>query len=296
LLKASLCFLIILSVGMVIFTAVSTSALAKPDIDCAIVRQPSAAAGMVPDPPVPYAAIYGNEVTVAVLDSGIDSGHKDLTGRVIKSANFTESDTDLDMQGHGTHVAGIIASGVGSEKDAAYSRLRVQLLNVKVVDDNGVVWPSNVARGILWAVDNGAQVINMSFTVPVDSKILSDAVQYAARHGVIMLAAVGNHADSLSYPAAYQDVIAVATFDSGAATMAENMPAGRGDIYLPGYIIYSAAPGNKYAYKSGNSIATACATRMAALKLSESYIGYSLNTCNCIRTELRILYANVTRR
>jgi thermitase len=294
LLKASFFSLIILSAGMAVFTAVSTSAPSKTDMDCAILLQQPVSATMVPGPPVPYAAIYGNEVTVAVLDSGIDTGHKDLTGRVIKSANFTDSKTDLDVQGHGTHVAGIIAAGV--ENGVASSVPCVQLLNVKVVDDNGVVWPSNAARGILWAVDNGAQVINMSFTVPVDSRVLHDAVQYAAQHGVIMLAAVGNHADSLSYPAAYEDVIAVATFDSGALAAAENTTASRGDIYLPGYIIYSTSPGNKYAYKSGNSIATACATRTAALKLSESFIGYGLNTCNCIRTELRTTYANIVKR
>jgi thermitase len=208
------------------------------------------------------------EVVVAVLDSGIDAAHEDLAGKVTGSVNFTASRTGSDVQGHGTHVAGILAANINNGIGIAGVAGNIKLLNVKVVEDNGMVWPSNVAKGIVWAVDNGARVINMSVTMPTDSDKVAGAVKYAADHNVIMLAAAGNRISSKTYPAAYPEVIAVAAINADGTVWAGSQTSDRIDVYAPGAEIYSTVPGNKYEYKSGSSMATAYASGTAAVILS----------------------------
>lgn len=204
-----------------------------------------------------------HEITVAVLDSGIDTTHEDLAGKVAGSVNFTESRTEMDVQGHGTHIAGIIAANINNGIGIAGIAKEVKLLNVKVVEDKGMVWPSSVAKGIIWSVDNGAQVINMSFTLSTSTKELASAVKYAADHGVIMLAAAGNRISSRTYPAAFADVIAVGALNSDGTIWTGSTSSDKIDIYAPGAEIFSTVPCNQYDYKSGSSMATAYASGMA---------------------------------
>jgi len=208
------------------------------------------------------------EVLVAVLDSGIDIAHEDLSGVVRESVNFSGSRSEFDVQGHGTHVAGILAARTNNSIGIAGVSSGIRLLNVKVVEDNGMVWPSNVAKGIIWAVDNGARVINMSFTMSTDSPVVAESVKYAADHGVIMFAAAGNHIDSKTYPAAYPQVIAVAALNSDGTIWNGSKVTDWIDVYVPGTEIYSTVPGNKYDYKSGSSMATAYASGMAVMLMN----------------------------
>jgi len=212
--------------------------------------------------------VGNSEVTVAVLDSGIDAAHEDLAGKITGSVNFTASMTGSDVQGHGTHVAGILAANINNGIGIAGVAGNIILLNVKVVEDNGMVWPSNVAKGIVWAVDNGAQVINMSLTMPMDSQKVADAVKYAADHNVIMLAAAGNRISSRTYPAAYPEVIAVAAINADGTVWEGSLTSDKIDVYAPGSEIYSTVPGNKYDYKSGSSMAAAYASGTAAVILN----------------------------
>jgi thermitase len=292
--KKYLFSLIILSVVIVVLTFAAASTGARSDISqpWIFIQSPVMPVRMS-DQPVPYAAIYGSKIIVAVLDSGIDINHKDLAGKVLGSVNFTESNTEYDVLGHGTSVAGIIAANNDTGITGAVHG--IDLLNVKVVNDNGSVWPTDVARGIIWAVDNGAQIINMSFTAPTDSKVLKNAVEYAARNGVIMLAAAGNRINSKTYPAAYPNVIAVEAAASDGKAWSDNKTGGWVDIYAPGYNIYSAVPGNKYAYKSGSSFAAAGASRQAALILGESCCFNDPGTCNKIAAELDALYPDTIK-
>lgn len=205
------------------------------------------------------------EVLVAVLDTGIDEQHEDLVGCVISSANFSDSDTACDRLGHGTHVAGIIAARVNNGKGIAGAAPNARLLNVKVADDNGMVWASVVARGIKWAVDNGARIINMSLAIPAPSPALEEAVDYAWRHGSVMIAAAGNTGSLVpTYPASYPNVIAVAATDMNGNLWERSNRGDWVDVYAPGAEIYSALPGNDYRYKSGTSMATAYVTAVAA--------------------------------
>ena len=199
------------------------------------------------------------EVLIAILDTGIDEKHEDLAGRVIASINFSGSRTASDVNGHGTHVAGIIA-GIA---------FNARLMNVKVADDNGVVWSSTVARGIIWAVDNGAKVINMSLVIPTPSPALEQAVDYAWGKGVVLVAGAGNNIKSIPvYPAFYPEVIAVAATDVDGNLWSESNYGDWVDAYAPGVEICSTLPGNNYGYWSGTSMATAYVSAVAASALT----------------------------
>lgn len=208
----------------------------------------------------------GSDVLVAILDTGIDQTHESLVDKVIANVNFTDSPTVDDIHGHGTHIAGIIAAtadDAGSITGLAYNS---SLMNVKVARDDGSVDPVAVAKGIMWAVDNGANVINISLTITKPSPTLEDALNYAWDKGAVIIAAAGNNFSSTPvYPAAYPNVIAVAATDKDA-----RLPrwSNRGDwvsLAAPGVDIYSTLPSDDYGYQSGTSQAAALVSGEAAL-------------------------------
>ena len=209
------------------------------------------------------------EIIVAVLDTGIDIAHEDLEGRIIDSANFSKSDSADDIQGHGTHIAGIIAANANNGVGIAGVAPNVMLLNVKIAEDNGIVWASSVAKGVIWATDNGASIINLSLTVPASYQPLEEAVEYALDKGVILIAAAGNRIKAPTYPAAYDDVIAVAATNPNGTVWVESNDGDFVDVYAPGVGILSTYPDNKYAFMSGSSMATAYVTAVAALAYNQ---------------------------
>jgi thermitase len=210
------------------------------------------------------------EVLVAILDTGIDLQHEDLAGKVVGDANLTDSPTASDLCGHGTHVAGIVAATANNGVGIAGLAPNCRLLCVKVADDSGVVWPSTIAKGIMWAVDNGAKIINMSLVVPTSCPALEEAVNYASGRGVVLIAAAGNGIKSIPvYPAYYQNVIAVAATDSDGELWSKSNYGDWVDVYAPGVDIYSTLPSNSYGYQSGTSMAAAYATAAAALVLDK---------------------------
>jgi subtilisin family serine protease len=211
-----------------------------------------------------------NEIIVAVLDTGIDGNHEDLAGKVIESINFSGSQTDKDVNGHGTHVAGIIAANADNEIGIAGAAPNVKLLNVKVAEDNGMVWASKVAKGIIWATDRGAKVINMSLATPSKFQPLEEAVEYAWSHGVVLVAAAGNYNKLTTYPAAYDEVIAVAATTIENEIWSNSNDGKFVDAYAPGAEIFSTLPDNKYGYESGSSMATAYVSAVAAEVFAET--------------------------
>ena len=205
------------------------------------------------------------EVLVAVLDTGIDSNHEDLSGQVVAEVDFTDSLTPGDVHGHGTHIAGIIAAksnDIGIIGMAPGSRL----LNAKVADDMGRCYASALAKGIVWAVDNGASVINISVEIRGDSPELEKAIDYAWSEGSLVIGAAGNDGnDSPVYPAGYENCIAVAATnqDDGLAVLSNH--GDWVDVAAPGFGIYSTLPDDGYGLKTGTSFACAYVSGMAAL-------------------------------
>lgn len=164
----------------------------------------------------------GQGVTVAVVDTGIacydEAGFMkgtDLAGTsCVPGYNFVgKNDIAADDQGHGTHVAGTIAQTTNNGIGVAGLAHCAKLMPVKVLSARGWGTMADVAEGIRWAADHGAQVINLSLGAPVKSKVVENAVKYAYKKGVVVVAAAGNSGKSVGYPAAYPGVIAVSATD-----------------------------------------------------------------------------------
>jgi thermitase len=197
-------------------------------------------------------------IIVAVLDTGIDKDNPDLADRVVDEVNFTHSPTSDDLYGHGTHMAGTIAA-IAPE---------CGLMNVKVADDAGRCEPSVVARGIIWAVDHGAKVINISLAMKASLQ-LEEAVNYAWSQGAILIAAAGNKGGAEpSYPAYYVSCLAVAGTNENNSLALLSSYGDWVDVAAPGFNIYSELPQNQYGYKTGTSSAGAHVSGVAALVFS----------------------------
>ena len=257
--------------------------------------------------PVAWSIVTGtSDIIVAVLDTGIHLAHQDLVGNLWtnpgeapdngsdddgngKADDFwgwhfyhewawngkqytylpMEDDNVADDHGHGTHVAGIagarINNGVGVAGMAGGSRL----LTVKVLDQYGNGWYSDVAQGIVYAVDNGAQVINLSLGGTPSSETLQEAVDYARAHGVLVVAATGNNGGAVLYPAACEHVLSVAATDQSDTRASFSNHGPQVDVAAPGVGIYSTWPwAGGYFVKSGTSMAAPHVSGLAALIMS----------------------------
>ena len=208
-------------------------------------------------------------VLVAVLDTGIDKNHEDLDGKVVAEINLSNSPTANDIFGHGTSIAGIIAADADNNLGIFGLAPESRLINVKVADDNGKCQSSTLAAGIIWAVDNGARVINISIEIKESTPELQEAINYAWNNGALIIAAAGNDGNSLLvYPASYENCIAVTAIQED-GTLAPLANYGDWvDVAAPGLDIYSTLPDNRYGYKHGTSFATAYVSGLAALLFS----------------------------
>ena len=213
-------------------------------------------------------------VTIAIVDTGIKYNHPDLQGKIDKSVNCTQTNCPLyqstDPDGHGTHVAGIAASLTDNNLGVAGVAWNTKLMSVKVLDDNGRGYYSWISNGIIWAADNGADVINLSLGGTSYSSTLENAVNYAWNNGVIIAAAAGNSGSSqATYPAYHQKVIAVGATDNNDARANFSNYGSWVDVAAPGVSIYSTYK-NGYAYLSGTSMSTPFVTGLAALVKSQN--------------------------
>ena len=209
-------------------------------------------------------------VNVAVIDSGICADHVDLTGRVLTGYDFIEDDTDpQDEIGHGCGVTGIIAANIDNGVGIAGAAPNVHVMPLRVLDTSGQGTYSALADAMVYAVDNGARVINLSLGGAYPSSILASAVDYAAANDVIVIAAAGNTGDeTLLYPAAYDSVIAVGALNPDLQISNLSSRSTQIDIWLPGEDIITIAGQDEYVLRSGTSTATAFA---AAMVLSDAY-------------------------
>jgi len=175
----------------------------------------------------------GNGITVAVLDTGVTK-HPDLKISVCKDATrgrFIQNGCN-DNNGHGTFVAGIIAANGGDDgRGITGVAPGANIMAIKVCDADGSCWSDDIAAGIRYAADNGANIISMSFGSSRNDPVLNDAIDYASSKGVLLVAAAGNDGPddgSIDYPAANANVIGVGAIDSS-----DKIPfwSSRGDNY-----------------------------------------------------------------
>ncbi|MEH7238812.1 S8 family serine peptidase [Bacillus sp. JJ1562] len=202
-------------------------------------------------------------VKVAVLDTGIDHNHPSLANFVNTSLGRSYvGGTTMDVQGHGTHVAGTIAS-YGSVSGVMQN---ATLIPVKVLGDNGSGSLYGITQGILYAADIDADVINMSLGGGGYNQGMDEAVQTATAQGTIVVAASGNDgASSISYPAAYSSVIAVGSVTSSRTRSSFSNYGSGLELMAPGSNIYSTYPNSRYSTLSGTSMATPHVAGVAGL-------------------------------
>lgn len=238
----------------------------------------------------------GEGVVVAVLDTGVDRNHEDLKNNIWTNSgeiadngkdddgngyiddfygwNFDgENNITMDVDGHGTHVSGTIA---GENNDFGVTGIAydAQIMPVKVLDDFGSGSNSAVAEGIYYAVDNGADVINLSLGGSFPSTGIEQALQYASERQVMVVMAAGNSGgQNPLYPASYADRygIAVGAIEEDESLASFSNRAGSQEltyVTAPGVDIYSTLPNNQYQSYSGTSMATPHVAGVVALMLS----------------------------
>lgn len=215
----------------------------------------------------------GAGVKVAVLDTGIASHHIDLKEAIILSRDFTGSSTGVsDTNGHGTHVAGIIGArqnnggviGVAPE---------CKLLIGKVLNNSGGGSLDSVVKGIEWAIENGADIINMSFGSPgVYFPSIRTAIDKALKKNIFVICAAGNggmNREQISFPANYDPVISVGAINEKWEIAKFSSKGKHLDIVAPGDGITSTYPLNTYMKLSGTSMAAPFVSGLAALALAK---------------------------
>ncbi len=238
----------------------------------------------------------GEGVVIAVIDTGVDYLHDDIFDNLwtntdeiadngidddgngyvddIAGWDFSGRDNDpYDEQGHGTHVAGI-AAGVGFNYGVTGVAYESEIMAVRVLGADGSGSNEDIANGIRYAADNGADVINLSLGGDTSSSVLRSAIQYATSQGSFVVAASGNESASRpAFPGRYAtdygvvvgavDRYKTAAYFSNDAGNDSNMHY----VVAPGYSIYSAVPGNSYEYKNGTSMAAPYVAGIVALML-----------------------------
>ncbi len=213
-------------------------------------------------------------VTIAIVDSGVDQTHPELAPKILPGYDFVNGDADpQDDNGHGTHVAGIAAAFSNNGLGMTGVSWGAQILPVKVLNEFNSGTYSNVAAGIIWATDQGAQVINLSLGGGSPSLTLENAVNYAAAHGVALVAAAGNTGGAILYPARYPNVIAVASTNAANLRAPSSAFGPELDLSAPGVSIYSLAIGGGYTTLGGTSMAAPHVSGALALLLSMPGVG-----------------------
>jgi subtilisin family serine protease len=250
--------------------------------------------------PAAWTLVTGTaNVIIAVVDSGITLAHEDLASQRWLNAgeipgNWIDDDgngyvddvngwhffhrytaagyvpdENADVQddyGHGTHVAGIAVAAASNGVGVTGIAPGAQVMPIKVLDKYGNGWYSDIAAGIVYAVDNGARIINLSLGGEIDSAVLREPIEYAQAHNVLIVAATGNTNSSVLYPAAYPNVLAVAATDQSDQRAAFSNFGPEVDVAAPGVDIYSTWPWvTGYFTKSGTSMATPHVSGAAAL-------------------------------
>ena len=206
----------------------------------------------------------GANVTVAVVDNAVQTTHIDLASNMVAGKDMSsELDTDPnppnDSFNHGTHVAGIVSAVTNNmEGIASASNNKVKIMPIKATPDDGN--PNGIYygfEGIVWAVDNGAKIISLSWGGGGYSQAEQDVINYAYINGVMVVAAAGNeNSEDLHYPSAYNHVLSVASLDQTDSRSSFSSYGSTIDISAPGRGILSTLPTNVYGSFSGTSMAT----------------------------------------
>lgn len=212
----------------------------------------------------------GRDVNVAVLDTGIEADHPDLLGAILDARDFSGSRSGpTDKNGHGTHVAGVIAARK-NELGVVGLANECQLLPGKVLGDDGSGTDYAVSQGIVWAVESGAHVISLSLGGPHYSASIAQHINWAVEKGVFVICAAGNSGGGgVNFPARLETTIAVGAVDRYGRVAEFSSRGDEVDVCAPGQDVLSTYLRGGYARLSGTSMATPFVTGVVALMLSK---------------------------
>lgn len=212
----------------------------------------------------------GENVKVAVIDTGCDLNHPDLKNNLLDGFNFINPKKDpTDDNAHGTHVTGIICAE-NNQIGMVGVAPKAKVIPIKVLDENGNGNLLDVAKGIRWAVDRKVDFITMSLGSPEPIQEVRKAIQYAEKNGVITFCAAGNAGATheIFYPANYPETIGIGAIDSNFNKADFSCTGNDLDFLAPGVKIYSTIPKNSYGILSGTSMSTPFVVGIACLVLS----------------------------
>ena len=212
----------------------------------------------------------GENVKIAVIDTGVDFNHEDLKDNILTGKNFVEPNKDpMDVAGHGTHVSSTIAAS-----DNYYGIVGVankaKIIPVKALGDNGNGNINNISEAVRWSADANVDFITMSLGSTNSNSQLKSALDYAESRGVVVFCAAGNSGPEVDimYPAKYDNVIAIGAIDENLYRTDFTCSGKSLDFMAPGKNILGCVPDGKYAIMSGTSMSNPYATACACLLLS----------------------------
>ena len=217
----------------------------------------------------------GEDVRIALVDTGVDTEHPDLKDRLTKCTDYTDTSKPFidqeceDINGHGTHMAGIAVADGGKDGKGMFGLApQAELLVYKACDSTGLCYSDDIAKAMIGAVDDGANIIMLGFGGEADSSFVDDAISYANDHDVLVIAAVGNSGpdnEAIDWPARNPLIVSVGAIDSNsqtaefssrgtnADTKAYQVNAGDVELAAPGVNVESTFKDDSYAIMSGTS-------------------------------------------
>lgn len=218
--------------------------------------------------PAAWGKTMGNGVTIAVIDTGVDANHPDLSTQLVPGWNFYDNNSNTsDVAGHGTGVAGAAAAATNNSVGVAAVSGQAKIMPIRATDTSGVGYISMIAQGITWAADKGAKVINLSFDRLWTFSSVVSAAEYAKSKGSLVVIAASNNAK-----------------DEGAATQSAMIPVSATDKYdklttfsswgnhvaiaAPGIEIWSTTRGGGYGAWWGTSVASPVTAGVVALMMA----------------------------
>lgn len=198
-------------------------------------------------------------VIIAVIDTGVDYTHPMLKDRIVAGYDVIKNTSDpMDVHFHGTHVAGIIVDSTPAN---------VKIMPIRAMNEKGKGYDSDISAAIRFAVDNGTDIINLSFVGGDYSQYLADALNYTLANDVLVVVVAGNNgADTANYfPASEQNIIVVSATDQNDNIASFSNTGDAIDLSAPGVGIVSSLPGNRYGSLNGTSMAVPFVSSVAAM-------------------------------
>ena len=207
-------------------------------------------------------------IVIAVVDTGVDADHADLTGKILDGFNIFSDNADFgDVLGHGTLVAGVAAAASNNGLGVTGMAWGSPILSVRVCDENGQTTSRHVAAGILWAVNQGADVINVSFAPLWSNRVIRSAAQTAMFRGSLVVISAGN-GGGLTTSRGFPEALFVGAINTERTVASFSDQGPFVDVVAPGTSINSTRLGDTYGLTNGTSFSAPLVSGLAALAWS----------------------------